>query len=118
MRLGAGTPAVRGADVPVRSGQGWAAASASSGTPPPLSLLRLVLRTQPRSGRKSDGASAGSTAGELLCGTRSSANGTVALPILKSKASSTAGFHTLADQLRALTLAGIDTHGARGQVTD
>ena len=75
MRLRAGTPAVRGADVPVRSGQGWAAASASSGTPPPLSLLRLVLRTQPRSGRKSDGASAGSTAGELLCGTRSRASG-------------------------------------------
>src|SRR5712691_3651615 len=34
-------------------------------------------------------------------------------PILKSKASSTAGFHTLADQLRAMTLAGIDAHGGK-----
>ncbi len=49
--------------------------------------------------------------GELLCGTRSRATETVALPILKGKASSTAGFDALADQLRTLTLAGIDAVG-------
>ena len=32
-------------------------------------------------------------------------------PILKGKASLTAGFHALADQLRTLTLAGIDAVG-------
>jgi len=36
----ASSPAVRAADVPFRSEQGWAAASASSGRPPPLSLVR------------------------------------------------------------------------------
>jgi hypothetical protein len=75
-------------------------------------------RGRPQSGQNQKGRVPAPLPGELLRGTRSRATGTVALPILKSKASSTAGFHTLADQLRALTLAGIDTHGARRQVTD
>src|SRR6266446_4022880 len=67
-------------------------------------------RGRPRSGQNQKGREPAPLTGKLLCGTRSRATGTVALPILKSKASSTAGFHALADQLRA---AGASSAGFR-----